>query len=99
MAQAAVFAEPANSETRNELASLTVKNGEYNTALAILSSSANADDLRNAPASLGLRGVVETLIAGEDAKTAVKQVQRAIMLSPGDIRNWEILAYMRSQQS
>lgn len=99
-AQKAVFAEPARAEPRCDVASLTLQLGEPSSTLAILSgSSAQKDnDLDVVRASLGLCAVAESLVGGgEGPRLGLREAQRAIMLSPWEMQNWRVLAYVRGR--
>ncbi|KAJ6558576.1 superkiller protein 3 [Mycena vulgaris] len=94
VAQGAVFAEPGRSEVRNQLAILSIQRGNHTSALALLSaSSSDSDSLDTARTSLALQAVAESL-TGDESKTAKKQAQKAVFLSPWEMRNWEALAYV-----
>ncbi|EIN11575.1 superkiller protein 3 SKI3 [Punctularia strigosozonata HHB-11173 SS5] len=90
LAQAAVVAEPTRPELKRNLSVLTLQQGDYSAALALLpqSETETADESRK---STPLRAVAVTL-AGEDNAEARRLAQKAVMLSPADKRSWEVLA-------
>jgi superkiller protein 3 len=98
VAQKAVLTEPARPEARQELATLTLQRGEHGPALAVFAGTRTGDNLDDVRESLGLQAVVESLnpdtVRGKDA---LRHAQKAIMLSPSQLRNWQILAYVRAQ--
>ncbi|KAJ7782973.1 TPR-like protein [Mycena metata] len=92
VAQGAVFAEPGRFDVRNDLATLSIQQGNHASALALLSASGrDSDTLETARASLALQAVTESL-NGDESKTAKRQAQKAIFLSPWEVRNWQALA-------
>jgi superkiller protein 3 len=94
-AQRAVFAEPACSELRDNVASLAIQDGRFSSALAILSREATLlENASGVSRSLGLRAAAECIGVGSGPK-AVRLAQKAIMLHPADPRNWRILAFVR----
>ncbi|KAJ6593707.1 TPR-like protein [Mycena capillaripes] len=94
VAQGAVFAEPVRSDARNQLATLSIQGGNHSSALALLSASSHdSDTLDTARASLALQAVTESL-NGDESKIAKRQAQKAVFLSPWEVRNWEALAYV-----
>ncbi|KAJ7251764.1 TPR-like protein [Mycena haematopus] len=94
VAQGAVFAEPSRWDVRNQLATLSIQNGNHASALALLSAcNRESDTLDTARASLALQAVTESL-NGDVSQTAKRQAQKAIFLSPWDVHNWEALAYV-----
>ncbi|KAJ7497133.1 TPR-like protein [Mycena latifolia] len=94
VAQGAVFAEPGRSDVRNQLATLSIQRGNHTSALALLSaSSSDSDSLDTARISLALQAVTESL-TGDESKIAKRLAQRAVFLSPWEVRNWEALAYV-----
>ncbi|KAG5653623.1 hypothetical protein H0H81_011849 [Sphagnurus paluster] len=94
VAQGAVFAEPSRSDARISLATLLIQEDKVDPALAVLSGSEEAG-LDNLPASLILQA---TAHSNRDKATALRKVQRAIMLCPSNIRCWETLALVRAQR-
>ncbi|KAF7375997.1 Antiviral protein [Mycena sanguinolenta] len=92
--QGAVFAEPSRWDVRNQLATLSIQQGNHSSALALLSASnRESDTLNTARASLALQAVTESL-NGDVSHIAKKQAQKAVFLSPWDMRNWKALAYV-----
>jgi superkiller protein 3 len=102
IAQSAVHAEPARPEIRREVAALSIQKGEYGSALALLagSSPSTEDGLNDSSESLCLHAIAGLLMKSSspsDLQTALRQAQRAIMLSPWRARNWQTLAFVRAQ--
>jgi superkiller protein 3 len=91
ISQSAIFAEPSLSSARLQLASLSLKQGEHTSALAVLPSQ-HEDSLEDERKSLSLRAVAESANEEEDAS---RLAQRAIILTPWESKNWEALAYVR----
>ncbi|RDB24954.1 Superkiller protein 3 [Hypsizygus marmoreus] len=101
IAQSALFAEPPRPDVRNNLANLILRGGQREASLAILGGSTSADstDTRDiVPTSLSLQAVAHACGDGK-VQTALHEIQRAIMLSPSNIRYWEVLAFVRSEKS
>ncbi|CCM00695.1 uncharacterized protein FIBRA_02734 [Fibroporia radiculosa] len=102
VAQKAAVAEPSRSDIRQELASLVLRQGESSGALAVLGGSAAAreDNLTQLRKSLYLEAVARALASGDAAAPAhesVTMAQKAVVLSPWDLRGWQALALARSQ--
>jgi superkiller protein 3 len=95
VAQAAVHAAPARPESRREIASLLMQQGEFRPALAVSPPGSSEAE------SVGLRAVAASLVQDADAwesETALRQAQRAIMLSPSQPRVWQMLAFVRARR-
>ncbi|OBZ66566.1 Superkiller protein 3 [Grifola frondosa] len=100
VAEKAVFAEPSRSNTRRELATLTLQHGASDSALAVISgSAAKEDNLAQLRESLGLHSIALCMTNSSSQQEAQKLAQKAIMLSPWDTRSWQILAYVRSRNA
>ena len=99
VAQKAVFAEPANVNTRHRLASVTLQRGSSKAALAILSDNAETcTDFAQSRVSQALQATALCRGANEDGESgseAVRLAQKGVMLSPWEIRELETLAYVR----
>ncbi|KAJ6607768.1 superkiller protein 3 SKI3 [Mycena sp. CBHHK59/15] len=98
VAQRALLAEPGRCGVRNQLATLSIQQGNHTSALALLSGLASghdSDTLNTARSSLALQAVTETL-NGDESKVARRQAQKAVFLSPWEVRNWEALAFVRT---
>ncbi|KAF8070280.1 TPR-like protein [Lyophyllum atratum] len=93
VAQSAVWAEPSRSEARTALATLMLQQNQFDSALAVLSGSDDAS-IDNLPASLNIQAVAHS---HSDRAVALREVQRAVMLSPSNMRCWQALALVRSQ--
>ncbi|KAF8170200.1 superkiller protein 3 SKI3 [Mycena galopus ATCC 62051] len=99
VAQGAVFAEPSRWDVRNQLATLSIQQGNHTSALALLSASNRDSDTLDiaraslARASLALQAVTEAF-NGDVSKVAKRQAQKAVFLAPWEVRNWEALAYV-----
>jgi hypothetical protein len=78
---------------------MILQNGGYNSSLSMLSGSTSIDDLHALPMSLTLRAIALAM-EGSSLKldAARREIQRAIMLCPSDIRIWTALACVRSRQ-
>lgn len=97
VAQRAVHAEPSRHEHRNELASMMLQNGRCNTSLSVLAGTIS-NDLHALPTSLILRAIAFAMDGTRhETYPARREIQRAIMLSPSNIRLWTALAYVRSR--
>ncbi|RPD63776.1 TPR-like protein [Lentinus tigrinus ALCF2SS1-6] len=100
VAEKAVHTEPERTDVRRNLASLTLQSGKSAAALAILGGAAQThSDFAQLRASLALHSVALCLESGTGATAAeaLKLAQKGVMLSPGDRRGWEVLAYIRSR--
>ncbi|KAI0322400.1 TPR-like protein [Amylostereum chailletii] len=95
-AQKVVFAEPSRRNARRDLASLILQEHEPAAARATLAGS--EDDVEHLRDVVGICAVAEADDVGNDGRNAALALaQRAVMLEPWNRRNWEILAYVRSQ--
>jgi superkiller protein 3 len=88
VAQSSVFSKPSLLSARRDVASLILKQGKPMPAFAILSAQENSLDHERE--ALGLKAVAET------GSEAVRLAQKAVKISPWEIKNWEMLAYVRS---
>lgn len=70
-----------------------MQTGEISSAQAILASGADTD-MNEQRDALALRSVAE---ADADLVLSLKAAQRAVMLAPWELKNWEALAYIRSK--
>ncbi|KAJ7188466.1 TPR-like protein [Mycena filopes] len=94
IAQGAVFAEPGRFDVRNDLATLNIQLGNHASALALLSAfGRDSQTLDTARPSLALQAVTESL-NGDLSQTAKRQAQKAVFLSPWEVRNWQAFAYV-----
>ncbi|KAF5386053.1 hypothetical protein D9615_002427 [Tricholomella constricta] len=93
VAQGALFAEPSRSDARTALAMLMLQEEKYDSVLALLSGSdeTSIDDL---PVTLKLQAIAYSF---GDKATALRKIQRAVMLSPSNMQCWQTLALVRSQ--
>ncbi|KAF7321489.1 Antiviral protein [Mycena kentingensis (nom. inval.)] len=91
--QAGIFYEPRRSDTRNELAKLSLQQGDGKTAQALLSAS-KPEDPDSARKSLALQAITES-INGNKSGAAVSLAQKALFLTPWDAQNWRSLALVR----
>ncbi|KZT68315.1 TPR-like protein [Daedalea quercina L-15889] len=101
VAQKAVLAEPSQPEMRRTLAGLNVQQGDGKSALAVLAgtSGSRENNLDNARRSLHLEAITHS-IAEPNAKRAAegrKLAQKAVMLAPWNMRNWQALAFTHNQ--
>ena len=90
VAQKSVFAEPSRADARRALAALVLQQGSGNTALATLAGAAREDDMDQLRESLALR-VAAMCQAGGDAAEARRLAQKAAMLTPWQLRSWQVL--------
>ncbi|VDB87360.1 unnamed protein product [Peniophora sp. CBMAI 1063] len=94
-AQRAVHAEPASASVHHSLAQVVMQTGDAASAHAILASGAETD-MNEQREALALLAVAETEV---DPPVALKTAQRAVILAPWEIKNWQALAYARSKGS
>jgi superkiller protein 3 len=100
VAQGALYAEPSRSEIRSGLAALILQNGECHSSLSVLSGAPPVNDLRALPKILTLRAIAFAMDrSNHKADITHREIQKAIMLSPSNIRLWRALAYVRMQQT
>ncbi|KAG2113725.1 superkiller protein 3 [Suillus discolor] len=92
IAQKALHVEPSNLQIRREVASLLLMQGERDAASAILASVALNQNIAEAKTTLALSALAQSIQSQRSA-------QKAIMLEPGQLRNWQTLAYVRAQES
>jgi superkiller protein 3 len=87
----ALAAEPGADTLRRQLAALV----EPAEALEVLDEGAGAQDLDEARETVAVRA----LAAGRagDVRGALDDAQKAVALAPWETRNWEVLAFVRSQ--
>lgn len=85
VAQNAIFLSPGRTDSRRELGELMVQTGKQYEGLAVL--AVNSDD----------GGLSAT--CGTDADAALRDAQRGLMMHPGELRNWQTLAYVRCKTS
>lgn len=100
VAQHAMFTEPSLPSPKCTLAYLALQQGQHDSALAVLASQAEGN-LVGVRDSLALWAVVES-VNERGAKAqggAVKSAQKAVMLAPWELRNWQSLAYVRSRST
>ncbi|KAF8135619.1 hypothetical protein EV363DRAFT_1321133 [Boletus edulis] len=91
IAQKALHAEPSNVQLRRELASLILQQGNLRTAQAILEVHLSEENIMEMKETLPL-----VAIAGK-GQDAFRCAQKAIMLDPGKLQNWQTLAYVRAR--
>jgi superkiller protein 3 len=77
---------------RREVASLLLQQGERDAASAILASVAPNQNITEEKTTLALSALAQPLQSQRSA-------QKAIMLEPGQLRNWQTLAYVRAQEA
>ncbi|KAG2046495.1 protein prenylyltransferase [Suillus hirtellus] len=92
IAQKALHVEPSNLQMRREVASSLLMQGERDAASAILASVALNQNIAEAKTTLALSALAQPMQSQRSA-------QKAIMLEPGQLRNWQTLAYVRAQES
>ncbi|KAF9451265.1 protein prenylyltransferase [Macrolepiota fuliginosa MF-IS2] len=101
VAQKEVLSEPGKPEPRIQLATLMIQKGERRSALALLagtSSSGTKEDLVSTSTALVLHSVAlcSTEASAQDKATSLREIQRAIMLRPFNMKSWRALGYIRS---
>ncbi|OCH91806.1 TPR-like protein [Obba rivulosa] len=97
--QKAVFSEPTQLGVRRQLATLTLQQRRSNAALAVLAGAAEECSLVDLRESLRLRAVAECLDkrqGAQGAKNARRLAQKAVLLAPWEVRNWQTLAFVGS---
>jgi superkiller protein 3 len=92
IAQKALHVEPSNLQMRREVASLLLQQGERDAASAILASVAPNQNITEEKTTLALSALAQPIQSQRSA-------QKAIMLEPGQLRNWQTLAYVRAQEA
>ncbi|KAG1761965.1 superkiller protein 3 [Suillus occidentalis] len=92
IAQKALHVEPSNLQMRREVASLLLRQGERDAASAILASVAPNQNVAEEKTTLSLSALARPTQSQRSA-------QKAIMLEPGQLRNWQTLAYVRAQEA
>lgn len=76
---------------------MILQNGGCNSSLSVLAGLTTVDNLQVLPGSLALRAIALTMDgSSHNRDVARREIQRAIMLTPWDIRLWTALAYVRS---
>ncbi|KAG6878535.1 hypothetical protein C0993_004433 [Termitomyces sp. T159_Od127] len=90
--QNALFVEPSRFEARASLATLMLQERKPESALALLSGSKEAPIEKQATL-LRLRAVA---LSRDNTEAAIREIQRAVMLAPSDVRCWQTLALVRS---
>jgi superkiller protein 3 len=101
VAQREVFLEPGKSEPRIRLANLMIQSKRPRAALSLLSeavSTSIGDDPASAVVALRLHSVA---LCSPDAPTqnlqeGLREIQRAVMLRPFNLKSWQTLGYIRS---
>ncbi|KAG8213777.1 superkiller protein 3 [Butyriboletus roseoflavus] len=92
IAQKALHAEPSNVQLRRELASLILQQGNFRMTQAILEIHSSEENITEMKETLPLLA-----IAGK-GKEAFRCAQKAILLDPGKLQNWQTLAYVRARE-
>ncbi|KAG6334505.1 hypothetical protein ID866_4588 [Astraeus odoratus] len=90
--QKALHVEPSNLHIRRDLASLTLQQGNKRGTRAILEIDSSVCSIEEAKETLALAA-----IANDEDGNALRYAQKAIMLGPGNIMNWKMLAYVRAR--
>ncbi|KAH9947609.1 TPR-like protein [Amylocystis lapponica] len=99
VAQTAVFAEPSRADARRELAALTLQQGASGAARAVIAGSAPAreDGMAQLRESLALHATV--LCRDGSGAEARRLAQKAVMLSPWRLREWQALGYCAERRA
>ncbi|KAG1745363.1 superkiller protein 3 [Suillus paluster] len=92
IAEKALHVEPSNLQLRREVASLLLRQGDRDAAWAILGSAAANQNIAEEKITLALSALAQPVQSQRSA-------QKAIMLDPGQLRNWQTLAYVRAQEA
>lgn len=79
-------------QLRRELASLILQQGNSRTAQAILEEHLWEDSITEMKETLPLVAIARK------GKGAFRCAQKAILLDPGKVRNWQTLAYVRARE-
>ncbi|KAH0827587.1 superkiller protein 3 [Lanmaoa asiatica] len=90
--QKALHTEPSNVQLRRELASLILQQGNLRTTRAILEIHPSEENITEMKETLLLLA-----ITGK-GKEAFRCAQKAILLDPGKLQNWQTLAYVRARE-
>ncbi|KAG1771164.1 superkiller protein 3 [Suillus placidus] len=94
IAQKALHVEPSNLQMRQEVASLLLRQGERDAASAILASVAPNQNIAEEKTTLALSALAQPICIQSQ-----RRAQKAIMLEPGRLQNWQTLAYVRAQEA
>ncbi|KAH6914120.1 superkiller protein 3 SKI3 [Coprinopsis sp. MPI-PUGE-AT-0042] len=97
LSQKNLFNKPGDTSRRNALASLLLKGGNPQQALAVLGNT-SVIDLRERGKGLLLKALALTSPSThtqEEVREAKKSAQRAVMLRPGSVQAWKVLAKVR----
>jgi superkiller protein 3 len=101
LSQKSLFNKPDDTSRRNALASLLLKAANPQQALAVL-GNAGAVDLRERGKALLLEALALTSFLNpateEQVARAKKSAQRAVMLRPGSVQAWKVLARVREAE-
>ncbi|KAG2153913.1 superkiller protein 3 [Suillus clintonianus] len=90
--QIALHVEPSNVQIRREVASLLLRQGDRDAASAILASVAPNQNVEEEKTTLALSALAQPI-------QSQRRAQKAIMLEPGQLRNWQTLAYVQAQEA
>ncbi|KAH7915212.1 superkiller protein 3 [Hygrophoropsis aurantiaca] len=91
-AQKALYVEPSSSEIRRDVASLTLQHGDFQSAQALLAVRSHGNIVEESE-TLALSAI------SDESLESLKNAQRAVMLAPGQRRNWQTLAYVRARDA
>ncbi|KAH8828520.1 superkiller protein 3 [Flagelloscypha sp. PMI_526] len=100
VAQTSVFVAPSRTESRNELATLLLQEGEAESALGILFTQADSPAGQTASQeskTVALRSVASAFASSQEESRRL--AQRAILLSPSSTVAWKALALAESTSS
>lgn len=92
ISQKAFHAEPSNVQLRRELASLILQQGHLRTTQAILEIHSSEENITEMKETLPLLAIAGT------GREAFRCAQKAILLNPGKVKNWQTLAYVRAME-
>jgi len=100
VAQHAVYTEPSLSSPKRTLASLNLQQGQHASALAILASQPG-ENVVNVRDALGLSAIAGSMgkPGDEGLRDAMRRAQKATILAPWDVKNWQTLAYVKSRNA
>lgn len=79
-------------QLRRELASLILQQGNLGTTRAILEIHSSEENITEMKETLPLLAIVGK------GNEAFRCAQKAILLDPGKLRNWQTLAYVRARE-
>lgn len=89
-----MFAEPARREARKDLATQALQRGDTRLVLPILTGS-SVSSIEGDREALHLLAVAE--LESGSAFDALRSAQKAVRITPWDMKNWQTLVLVRSR--